>query len=209
MELHTNKGDKELMKYKDLFENWGLKSLKLNLKFVEAEFVAQPEDQDAAWEMYVELITRVATQFLEPDAGEEESALNSVYSLFETTRSILKEKGRKCESFTKIAVIVLNQVVRPFTAKWHKELTDGFMRKARTEIMSKNTVSGVCLYEKEGCYYIESYKEKENGAFNNSEKCIQFRNELAILQAELRKYTALLANIAGVEDITDINDWRD
>ena len=95
------------MKYKDLFENWGLKSLKLNLKFVEAEFVAQPEDQDAAWEMYVELITRVATQFLEPDAGEEESALNSVYSLFETTRSILKEKGRKCESFTKIAVIVL------------------------------------------------------------------------------------------------------
>lgn len=171
MELHTNKGDKELMKYKDLFENWGLKSLKLNLKFVEAEFVAQPEDQDAAWEMYVELITRVATQFLEPDAGEEESALNSVYSLFETTRSILKEKGRKCESFTKIAVIVLNQVVRPFTAKWHKE--------------------------------------KENGAFNNSEKCIQFRNELAILQAELRKYTALLANIAGVEDITDINDWRD
>lgn len=45
--------------------------------------------------------------------------------------------------------------------------------------------------------------------FNNQEKCIQFRNELAVLQVELRKYTALLANIAGVEDITDINDWRD
>ena len=29
--------------------------------------------------------------------------------------------------------------------------------------MSKSTVSGVCLYEKEGCYYIESYKEKKNG----------------------------------------------
>ena len=37
--------------------------------------------------------------------------------------------------------------------KKYTELTDGFMRKARTEIMSKNTVSGVCLYEKEGCYY--------------------------------------------------------
>mgnify|MGYP000470596544 FL=1 len=47
--------------------------------------------------------------------------------------------------------------------KKYTELTDGFMRKARTEIMSKNTVSGVCLYEKEGRYYIESYKEKENG----------------------------------------------
>ena len=38
--------------------------------------------------------------------------------------------------------------------KKYTEMTDGFMRKARTEIMSKNTVSGVCLYEKEGCYYI-------------------------------------------------------
>lgn len=159
------------MKYKDLFENWGLKSLKLNLKFVEAEFEAQPEDQDAAWEMYVELITRVTTQFLEIGVGEEESALNSVHSLFETTRSILKDKGRKCESFTKIAVIVLNQVVRPFTAKWHKE--------------------------------------KEDGAFSNPEKCTEFRNELTMLQVELRKYTALLADIAGIEDITDINDWGD
>ncbi len=159
------------MNYKDLFEKWGLKSLKLNLKFVEAEFEAQPEDQDAAWEMYVELITRVATQFLEPDAGEEDSALDSIYSLFETTRGILKEKGRKCEAFTKIAVIVLNQIVRPFTAKWHKE--------------------------------------KENGAFSDREKCTKFRTELKMLQVELRKYTALLAAIANVEDITDINDWED
>ena len=157
---------KQKMKYEDLFENWGLKSLKLNLKFLEAEFEAKPEDQDAAWEMYVELITRVATQFLEPNAGEEESALNSIYSLFDTTRNILKKKGRKCEAFTKIAVVILNQVVRPFTAKWHKE--------------------------------------KENGAFNSLEKCSQFRYELSILQVDLRKYTALLADIAGVEDITDI-----
>ena len=53
--------------------------------------------------------------------------------------------------------------------KKYTELTDGFMRKARTEIMSKNTVSGVCLYEKEGCYYIESYKEKEKGNHSNTD----------------------------------------
>ena len=108
------------MKYLDLFEKWGLKSLHLNLNFVTAEFEPTSGDQDAAWEMYVELITRIVTQRLEPEHGDEKSALDSVYSLFGTTRTILKERGRKAPAFTKIAVIVLNQVVRPFTAKWHK-----------------------------------------------------------------------------------------
>lgn len=99
--------------------------MKLNLKFLQAEFEANPEDQEAAWEMYVELITRIVTQYLDINSGDEASALNSVYSLFGVTRTILKQKGRKCESFTKISVIILNQVVRPFTAKWHKEKKKG------------------------------------------------------------------------------------
>lgn len=159
------------MKYQDLFENWGLKSIKLNLKFMEAEFVAEPEDQDAAWEMYVELITRIVTQDLEINGGDEESALDSVYSLFDTTRIILKQKGRKCKSFTKIAVIILNQIIRPFTAKWHNE--------------------------------------KQKGAFQNLDKCIEFRNELKELQIKMKNYAALLASIAGVEDITNINEYNE
>lgn len=50
------------MKVKDLFENWGLTNIKLNVGFMEAEFEAKPDDQEAAWEMYVELITRTLTQ---------------------------------------------------------------------------------------------------------------------------------------------------
>ena len=156
------------MKIKDLFEKWELSSLKLNLKFIEAEFVANPEDQEAAWEMYVELITRVLTQELDENDGNEKSALVSAYSLFGVTREILKSKGRKCEAFTKIAVIILNQIVRPFTAKWHK---------------------------------LES-----EGAFDNKEKCKEFRVDLKELQINMRKYSALLAEIAGVEDITNISD---
>lgn len=159
------------MKYQDLFENWGLKSIKLNLKFMEAEFVAEPEDQEAAWEMYVELITRIVTQDLEINGGDEESALDSVYSLFDSTRIILKQKGRKCKSFTKIAVIILNQIIRPFTAKWHNE--------------------------------------KQKGAFQDLDKCIEFRNELKELQIKMKNYAALLASIAGVEDITDINEYNE
>ncbi len=113
------------MKVKDLFENWGLSSIKLNIKFAELEFNPNTEDEDAAWEMYVELITRITTQPLEENCGDEKTALESIFSLFAITRDILKRKGRKCNSFVKIAVVILNQVVRPFTAKWHKLLLEG------------------------------------------------------------------------------------
>lgn len=64
--------------------------------------------------MYVELITRIATQELDEDCGDEKAALNSIHALFPITREILKSKGRLAPNFTKIAVVVLNQILRPF-----------------------------------------------------------------------------------------------
>jgi len=156
------------MQWKDLFSKWGLKNIKLNFKFAEVEFEPKTVDKDAAWELYVELITRVSTQTLLPEEGDEETALVSIYKLFEITREILRKQGRECIEFTKLAVIVLNQVVRPFAAKWHK-------------------------------------LSLEN-AFESKEKCDEFRKDLAELQVQLRNYTKLLANIAEVEDLTDIEE---
>ena len=73
------------------------------------------------WALYIELLTRITTQPLPTEHGDEETALDSVYSLFEITRAVIKEHGRDCINFTKIAIVVLNQVVRPFTAKWHRK----------------------------------------------------------------------------------------
>lgn len=105
------------MTFKDLFRRWGLNSIKLNVGFAEVEFGATEDDQTAAWDMYVELITRITTQSLDDTDGDEETALNSIYQLFPITREILKSKGRNAENFSKIAIIVLNQIIRPFTAK--------------------------------------------------------------------------------------------
>ena len=113
------------MKWRELFENWGLTGIKLNLKFAELEFKPNPDDEIAAWNMYVELITRVSTQSLLPECGDEKSALESIHKLFSITREILRNYGRKCNEFTKLAIIVLNQVIRPFTSKWHKACLDG------------------------------------------------------------------------------------
>ncbi len=108
------------MKWRKWLENWDMTSLKISAPFLEMEWNPAEPDKDAAWELYVELLTRITTQPLPDEDGDEETALQSVYALFGLTRSIIKSHGRDCREFTKIAIVVLNQIIRPFTAKWHK-----------------------------------------------------------------------------------------
>ena len=154
------------MKIKKLFEDWGMTGLKLNLGFLETEWEPQVEEAEAAWEMYVELLTRIATQPLSDDTGIESSALASVHSLFGITREILRKYGKDSIGFAKIAIIILNQVIRPFTARWHKL--------------------------------------SEEGAFEDENQCLLFRSELKDLQVALGNYMGMLAEIAGVEEISSI-----
>ncbi len=109
------------MKIKDLFEKWNLTGIQVKLPILEMEWKPCDTDKDAAWDLYVELLTRITTQPLPDEDGVEQAALNSIYALFDLTRHTLKEHGRSCIEFSRIAVIVLNQVVRPFTAKWHRK----------------------------------------------------------------------------------------
>ena len=154
------------MKWSKWLENWDMTSLKISAPFLEMEWKPQDEDKAAAGELYIELLTRIATQPLDAEHGDEKTALDSVFSLFSITRQVLKNNTRNCTEFTKIAIVVLNQVVRPFTAKWHRLSLQG--------------------------------------AFNDAEQCISFRSELVALQVTLRKYTKMLANMAGVEDLTSL-----
>ena len=88
----------------------------------EAELTAIADrNKDAAWAMYVQMLTRITTQPLPDEDGDEQTALESVFSLFATTRDILTEYGREAPEFAKLAVVILNQKIRPFTAKWHKK----------------------------------------------------------------------------------------
>lgn len=153
------------MKWSKWLEQWDMAALKIKTPFLDMEWKPQDEDKNAAWELYIELLTRVSTQPLLMNDGDEETALKSIYFLFPLTRDVIKNNGRNCIEFTKIAVVVLNQIIRPFTAKWHKK-------------------------------YIQE-------AFKNEEECETFRRELSDIQAQLINYTKMLANMAGVEDLTD------
>jgi hypothetical protein len=107
------------VKPRDFLEKWGLSNLKISLGFLEGEFAPRDPDRAAAWELYVELLTRVTTQSLRIEDGDEKTALESVHAIFPLTRSILRRQGSGSGEFAKLAIPVLNQVVRPFTAKWH------------------------------------------------------------------------------------------
>lgn len=87
---------------------------------MESEFHPQDPDRNAAWELYVELLTRITTQYLAPEDGDEQAALDSVHAIFPLTREILRKHGSGAGEFAKLAIPVLNQVIRPFTAKWHR-----------------------------------------------------------------------------------------
>ena len=159
-------GSRRKVNIRHLLSKYRLEKVRLNLKFVSGDIVFNDADADAAWELYIEMLTRIVTQPLPSEHGDEQTALDSVYALFPTTREILRRHGRNAVEFSKVAVPVLNQVVRPFTAKWHREsLADGFSDSA----MKK-----------------------------------QFRDELKVLQTDLRNYNRLLADIAGVEDLTEL-----
>ena len=159
------------MNLSNWLEKWGMSSLKFPPPFLHTEWTPEAADKNAAWALYIELLTRITTQPLPIEHGDEKTALDSVYSLFATTREVIREYGPECINFTKIAIVVLNQIVRPFTAKWHrKSLADDFE--------------------------------------DETERAV-FREELAALQEALRKYSRMLADIAGVEDLTDLEETED
>ena len=149
-----------------LLKGFQLEKVRLGPAWANVEISFDQSDQDAAWELYVEMLLRVVTQPLPSEGGDESTALNSIYALFPVTREILRRRGRSAISFSKVAIPVLNQVVRPFTTKWHSQSL--------------------------------------TGALSDQEKSNEFRIELGALQRDLHNYNRLLAQIAGVEDLTNL-----
>ncbi|MFF9210936.1 MULTISPECIES: hypothetical protein [unclassified Streptomyces] len=106
--------------------------MKLNLKFFEISGTWQPNDAErrAAWDLYVELITRVTIVPMRRDEGLLREALTSIHSVFASTREILKRYGPEVAepkksgqyNFAFLAIALLNYELRPILSKWHPEL---------------------------------------------------------------------------------------
>lgn len=157
-----------------------LKQVTISLPFGigSASWEADPTERNAAWELYIELVTRIAVQSLEPQEGLVREAMNSLYSLFGSTREILRKAGpgvgASHDSVGGIAISVLNNGLRPFLSKWHPLLLDWERKKP----------SGSSSQSHEKAWAMESV----------------VRSELEQLRVDLSKYAAALANICGIEN---------
>jgi len=81
-------------------------------------------DQSAAHEFLSELRTRITTQPLPYQYGVEAAALKSLWEIFEQARTAIK-KNPGCEKFAADVTEMLNMIVRPVTAKWHRAYEEG------------------------------------------------------------------------------------
>ena len=155
-----------------------LKKVTVSLPFGigSASWEADPTERNAAWELYVELVTRVSVQSLDPQEGLVREAMNSLYSLFGSTREILRKAGPKVgashDSVGGIAIAVLNNGLRPFLSKWHPLLLE--WEEKKSDGVSSQT------HEK-------SWEQE-----------IIVRGELDSLRKNLEEYSNALAQISGI-----------
>jgi hypothetical protein len=104
--------------------------LKLGVLSVSGTWRPTDAERRAAWELYVELVTRIAVVPLKGSEGLLREALNSLYALFGITREILRRYGPELArprpegeySLGELAILVLNYQLRPLLARWHPML---------------------------------------------------------------------------------------
>jgi hypothetical protein len=83
-------------------------------------------DKAAAHEFLSELNTRIATQPLPYQYGVETRALGSLLDIFDHARAAM-QKYPNCKVFAAAVTRMLNEDLRPATAKWHRALEEGVL----------------------------------------------------------------------------------
>lgn len=161
----------------------------VNLGFlgVETTWEVNNLEKKAAWEMYVELATRITTAELKNDEGLLREALTSYHSLFGTTRELLKKYGPdiatpanpKETTLGHLAVSILNKVVRPVLAKWHPELQDWEQQKEKDK---------------------SSRQHELDWQYNQ-----QLRSTIKNTRLKLIEYANILGTVSGVADLIEDN----
>ncbi|HZN14248.1 MAG TPA: hypothetical protein VFB78_08290 [Acidimicrobiales bacterium] len=157
--------------------------------FLGAEATWEPTnaDAEAAWELLVEIVTRISVVDLAEDEGSDREALTSLYSLFSTARGLLRTHGVATAqgpndgrlSLAVVIVRLLNDVLRPFLARWHPRLQEH-------EAGRQDSV-GVATWERQW--------GGPGGQLHHA-----FRSDLRQLRGDMREYIYVLGLAARASD---------
>lgn len=111
-------------------DDWRLEAVEIQgLKFTTAG-----AQRRVAWRLFIEMATRISTQPMRDEDGDNGVALKSLCDLFQFTRRTIAEMeptptatGDTVETF---ALDMLNMDLRPFLSKWHPAWDD-FVKSAK------------------------------------------------------------------------------
>lgn len=159
--------------------------VKLDLKVFSVSGTWEPNDHErnAAWELYVELITRVST--VELSGGILREALSSFYTLFDTARDVLKRYGPDVAeakpngqpNLAYISISILNYAVRPLLTYWHPLL----------EAWEDDRVPGTSRATHEAAW----------------DRAVELRGEIEFCRRSLTAYANILSAACGVPNLLD------
>lgn len=148
-------------------------------EFAQMKFAINLEYRRVAWKLFVETLTRVATQPLGLEDGSLREALTSLYGLFGAARDLLKNmppsKPTSKATVEMLAVKMLNQEIRPFLSKWHVRL-----KKFET-----------------------TRPDATESEWRENDDC---RKELESVRNRLISYTKAFGQLAGVTNLTEFFD---
>lgn len=150
---------------------------------IQGEWTPTDAEREAAWELYIEIVTRTTVVDLSDAEGLLCEALESLHSLFDTTRGILRKHGPSVatpatsgqQSFGSIAIALLNNVLRPVLAKWHPALEEYESRRP----------SGVSVLEHE----------------RHWDEAGSLRSALRSVRLVVNEYARILEDVAGIPSI--------
>ena len=152
---------------------------------ISGSFSPTRAERDCAWELLVELTSRTSVAPLLDDEGSTREALSSLYSLYQTTRDLLRKYGWEVAaprsdgnlSLGLIAMRVLNDILRPFMSKYHPLLESH--EAQRPEAVGK----------------VDWEREWDRNA--------ECRAGLTEVRRSIRSYIDTLGAIAGTPDLAD------
>ena len=90
-----------------------------------ADWKPADKDREAAWEIHVDLRTRITTQRLHYLDGDEGAALDSLVKLFPIVRDVCRKHGSAAVVTLAVADLMLNHSLRELTASWHVRKLQG------------------------------------------------------------------------------------
>jgi hypothetical protein len=138
----------------------------------ELVFVVNNDAKQTAWQLFIQVSTRVSTQPLVQEEGFLREALDSLYELFGQIRDLLMKgqptRAAQGKTVEYLALTMLNQELRPFLSKWHPRLT--------------------------------RFEQSGNGQEATWPQNSEFRGELESMRKRLLEFSLAFARLAGADD---------